>query len=150
MAERNLSRSCSNLSSSGHCWLLCSAWTSPFPWLPWHCLLIMIFSFNLHSNFSVTHLLKLAGLHAFLSYPPITCVRIKAYLVPQGQSYVQVLGEEGPEDSDGSFFSCYYFCCCHSASCGKPVRCGALNNNNKNAEQVEKVGLPREKRSWKF
>lgn len=59
-------------------------------------------SFKLHSNFSVTHLLKLAGLHAFFSYSPITCVRTKAYLVQQGQSYVQVLGEEGPEDSNGS------------------------------------------------
>lgn len=47
-------------------------------------------------------MLKLAGLHAFLSYPPITCVRTKAYLVQQGQSNVQVPGEEGPEDSDRS------------------------------------------------
>lgn len=102
MAKRHLSWSCSNLSSSAHCWPLCSAWTPHFSWLPWHCLLIIIISFNLHSNISVTHMLKLAGLHAFLSYPPITCVRTKAYLVQQGQSNVQVPGEEGPEDSDRS------------------------------------------------
>lgn len=150
MTKWHVEQSCSNLSSSGHCIPLCSVWMPVFSGLLWH-----YFLKHLHPLLVIV-----------IAQPPFaqvlmssnqTCKNLEAYLVPRGLSTVHVPGQEGTKDSNSplgdSFFSCYYFSHGHSAFLWKTCETWRLQVsffNDENADQVESMGLSKEKRIRKL